>query len=178
MRAADTQEAIRREALAMMREEPIDRIKVRPLCERAGVGRSTFYAHYDSVYDVFQEIEDDIFAERERLAHGLRTNTPEGLRAGIHETLTFSRNHLDVLQPLLGENGDAAFRARWTRTITTSIKWPRSRASAGTLARDFVVGGVQQMITGWVQHPERASIDQVEDMVYSCLTEVVPVLVR
>lgn len=55
---ASTQEVIRLKianALSkMLRETPIDRIRVQALCDDAGVSRQTFYRHFGTKYEVVQ----------------------------------------------------------------------------------------------------------------------------
>lgn len=58
-RSRNTDEAIIRAAFEAMVEgqKPVSKVTVREVCERAGVNRSTFYAHYLDVYDLFQRVE-------------------------------------------------------------------------------------------------------------------------
>lgn len=55
----ETDEKIIRTVYAMMTQQhrPIGKITVREICEGAGVHRSTFYAHYQDVYDVVEKVE-------------------------------------------------------------------------------------------------------------------------
>ena len=55
----ETDEKIIRTVYAMMTQEhrPIGRITVREICERTGIHRSTFYAHYRDVYDLVEKVE-------------------------------------------------------------------------------------------------------------------------
>ena len=55
----ETDERIIRAVYAMMTREhrPIGKITVREICERTGVHRSTFYAHYQDVYDLVERVE-------------------------------------------------------------------------------------------------------------------------
>ena len=58
-RSRNTDEAIIRAAFEsmLMGGKQISKITVREICERAGVNRSTFYAHYLDVYDLFERVE-------------------------------------------------------------------------------------------------------------------------
>lgn len=58
-RSRETDEAIIRAAFEamLMGGKQISKITVREICERAGVNRSTFYAHYMDVYDLFEKVE-------------------------------------------------------------------------------------------------------------------------
>ena len=46
----------------LLREKPIQRIAVKELCQEAGVNRSTFYSHYDSIGELMEELEQEIGA--------------------------------------------------------------------------------------------------------------------
>lgn len=58
-RRQKTDEAIVRAAFEcmVMGGKPVGKITVREICERAGVNRTTFYAHYVDVYDLFERVE-------------------------------------------------------------------------------------------------------------------------
>ena len=49
--------------LQLRREKPLRRITVSELCARAGVGRGTFYAHYQDVYDLNEKLETRFLEE-------------------------------------------------------------------------------------------------------------------
>ena len=55
----ETDEKIIRTVYQMMTQErrPIGKITVREICERSEIHRSTFYAHYQDVYDVVEKVE-------------------------------------------------------------------------------------------------------------------------
>lgn len=49
--------------LQLRTEKPLRKITVRELCERAGVGRGTFYAHFLDVYDLNEKLETHLLQE-------------------------------------------------------------------------------------------------------------------
>lgn len=51
-RAVRTRDALSTALYALMREHPYDEISVQEICERATVGRSTFYAHFQDKDDI------------------------------------------------------------------------------------------------------------------------------
>lgn len=61
-RSQETDETIIRAAFEVLVDgkKPISKITVREICERAGVNRSTFYAHYLDVYDLFERVEQQM----------------------------------------------------------------------------------------------------------------------
>lgn len=49
--------------LELMNTTPFEKITVRLLCGRAGVNRSTFYAHYRDIYDMVEQMETNLQKE-------------------------------------------------------------------------------------------------------------------
>ncbi len=61
--------------LELRREKPLGKITVRELCERAGIGRGTFYAHYCDVYDLNDKLESELFGQFSAALNGaLKSN--------------------------------------------------------------------------------------------------------
>lgn len=58
-RSQNSVENIIRAVFGIMYTEkrPLGKITVREVCERAGINRSTFYAHFQDVYDVAESVE-------------------------------------------------------------------------------------------------------------------------
>ena len=56
-----------RKALAqLLKDKHISQISIREICEKAELNRSTFYLHYKNVYDLLEEIENEIAAEADK----------------------------------------------------------------------------------------------------------------
>ena len=64
-------------------ERPIEKITVREITERAGYNRATFYLYFRDVYDLFEQLEEDILAK-------VRALVERRLLAG--DTLDFSQH--------------------------------------------------------------------------------------
>ena len=43
-----------------LKEKPIEKITVKEICEKAMINRTTFYLYYSSIYDLFEEIQNNI----------------------------------------------------------------------------------------------------------------------
>ncbi len=53
--------------LSLMLERPITRITVTEICERAEVNRATFYAHYMDIYDLKEQLENELLESFSRV---------------------------------------------------------------------------------------------------------------
>jgi len=55
-----TKKLLKNAILELMETRDLDRITVTDICAAADVNRSTFYAHYEDIYKLLREIENDI----------------------------------------------------------------------------------------------------------------------
>ncbi|MCI8525174.1 MAG: TetR/AcrR family transcriptional regulator [Oscillospiraceae bacterium] len=110
-----TQTIIRKAFLGLLNTKPIQSISIKELCERAGISRGTFYAHYTDLHDLLRQIEGEMTAEIEAALEPLLARTPANpvvLSARIFEIL---RDNSDLCTVVLGEHGDKQFAARLVR---------------------------------------------------------------
>ena len=150
--------------LDMMEKVPFYKIKVTEFCRFAAVSRSAFYAHFDSIYDVIQKVEDDFFAgmpsEEDYALEGVR---PEERSHALHELMRantdYTNAHIRELRILLSENGEPSFRGRLARRIRTVARYQLEDAGLDLTATqrnlivEYVVGG-QVNATWWMaSHP-------------------------
>lgn len=59
LRVKKTKRAIRSAFYALIKEKPLEKITVREIAERAEINKTTFYAHYETVYDLADQLEKE-----------------------------------------------------------------------------------------------------------------------
>ena len=60
LRVKKTKRLIRNTFLELAQKKPIEKITIRELAEKAEISKPTFYAHYDTIYDLLDELEDEV----------------------------------------------------------------------------------------------------------------------
>ena len=101
----ETDEKIIRTVYAMMTREhrPIGKITVREICERTGIHRSTFYAHYRDVFDLVEKVEKSMSRQlTETFFRKLDEKAPA--RDCFAEIFAFIREHRDFYLYYLTES--------------------------------------------------------------------------
>lgn len=58
-----TRYALQNALIVCMQQKPFNRITVREICETADINRSTFYMHYKDIYELLDEIEEQVYQE-------------------------------------------------------------------------------------------------------------------
>lgn len=109
-----THSLLRKAFTELLQQKPIQRITVKELCQKAGVNRSTFYAHYTDIYDLLSKLEEDMVTDFQRALApllGAEMEEPSLLRimTGIYQCL---KDNVDICTVTLGEHGDKAFAVR------------------------------------------------------------------
>ena len=73
--------------IALLEEKDLEYITVKEICQRAGVNRSTFYLHYDTVADLVNETAEMVNQrflsyfpqQKEEILRGMDSRKPEDL---------------------------------------------------------------------------------------------------
>ena len=114
-----TRSAIREALSEMLAVKPLGKITVQELIDRANICRTTFYAHYEDIYDLLSEVENDILSEIREGLEGL-DQAPirvEEQYPAIEAVVAVYAKHEKLIRLLNGPNGDPAFDARLQDTI-------------------------------------------------------------
>lgn len=108
LRVVKTRNACKETFLAMRKELPLEKIRVRELCRRALVNKSTFYHHYEDIYQLSEELENEaILAFLDRFeAKDCLLSDPQRFLSEM--PAAFDAN-LKLLDPLFRGRFDAAF---------------------------------------------------------------------
>ena len=104
LRVRQTRQRLSKALLEMLRDRSLRSVSIRELCQKAGINRTTFYHHYGSQYDLFEEICAQFL---EDIAECLASADPEN-REHVHEkvalVLTYLQDHLQVARLLLNHS--------------------------------------------------------------------------
>ena len=108
LRIVKTKKAIKESFLKLRSSLPLEKIKVKDVCEMALINKTTFYKHYEDIYALSNEMEHEAtdlvmkcFVEK-----GEIFMNPQNFIKGLPKALNENR---EVLQPLFYDNLDKFF---------------------------------------------------------------------
>ena len=111
-RVRRTRAQLRTAFTSLMAEKPINQITVRELADRADVNRGTFYTHYRDIYDMLEQVEQELLDE---LTAVLDRYSAQELRRGIRpvleEVFCFVRENAALCTALLSAGERSALGA-------------------------------------------------------------------
>lgn len=99
----------------LMETTPYYKIKVSKVIEKAGISRSTFYFHFESVPEAIERIELDFIKGLSNEQDAIRKitaarRTSKSYEELIQPTISYVHRNLKTFRILAGPNGDPAFQ--------------------------------------------------------------------
>jgi len=167
-----------RKLLELMETQHYESVKVTDLVKYIGIGRSTFYSHFDSIYAVLQSIEDEFIAGlplpefdiRETLLNDRKLKT---------DYLNHLKKHKKAYLVLNGPNGDPSFRVRLanhSRRILLHSTPPPAGSSRSAKERraiyEFYQGGSERLTIWWLEHDDEISVADMVTLLEKLMTDI------
>ena len=171
-----TKMLIRKEFTELLKKKPIQEITVREICERTGINRSTFYNHYQDVYDLLEQIENEMLGElAENLKNVVSENDPMNMELfkGIFRSLM---ENSDMCVIMLGENGDKSFLYRMLETgkencVAAYTKYfPKATEEQLEDFYSFVSNGCVGLMSRWIHAGMKKTPDELASTAKAIMT--------
>ncbi|MFZ6876102.1 TetR/AcrR family transcriptional regulator [Undibacterium sp. Di27W] len=159
-RVLKTRLALRDALLSLLTEHGWDELSIQEICERANVGRSTFYLHFDSKDDLLSESLNDL---RDALTIATATDgAPQqpfaflsGLLAHMEENRRVFRN---VVGRRSGYGVERRFREMVFQLIEQDLLKQKVTDSQRQMQACYLAGGIVDLMAWWVDAPDGPSI--------------------
>lgn len=167
-RVRRTRNQLQNALIELLREKPLQGITVRELTERADVNRGTFYAHYKDIYDMVEQMENQLLGEFETL---LDNYPPDSLAKDLYPLLSdvfcFVEKNRDLFPTFLGWQTADRFLRRFSRVIYDKClrdwagMYPLGDLSEPNYYLEFVVSGAASLVYTWVKRDFRESPEEM-----------------
>ena len=158
----------------LLKEKKIQDITVRELAEMADINRGTFYLHYKDVFDLMDQIKNELIEEVESvLTHHPVPELVARPSLALSELFPLVQENAEIVSILIGENGDLNFVNRLKRIVSDKCLkgWLDLKCSSDpdTLAAfsAFIVSGCVGTVQYWIESGMKESTEQM-----AILTEV------
>lgn len=170
-RVRKTKAQLRQSLVRLMAEKPLKDITVKELTDDADVNRGTFYIHYKDIYDLREQIEDEVFQE---LMAVLDNYGPERLRLGLRPILTdifqFVLRNSGAGEALLGPKANSMFLDRIKAELSRRVQgewrglYGFDGAAKWDYYLDYVVAGWVAMLQRWTSSGMKESPEEMAVM--------------
>ena len=153
-----TKMLIRKAFTDQLRQKPIQSITVKALCDAAGINRGTFYAHYNDIYDLLEQVEAEMMQDLETAFKPLlETETADLTQLRITaEIFRCLRDNADICTVTLGPYGDRSVAPRLVqigreRCVETDTRcFPDAAPKQIELYYTFMSAGSIGLLESWL----------------------------
>ncbi len=149
--------------IELMKEKSIHVISIKEICEGADVNRSTFYRHYDTQYDLYDEIINDI-------SDDIHIIYCECAKEGMTVTLlltkifTYIEQHREKFLVILSDNGNISLGETYNR-ITDRFISRENTGELGAYVAQFIAAGMTSILWSWLNAEERKPPEQIAGLI-------------
>lgn len=160
-RVIRTKRLLRQGLTALLQQKNIKQITVRELTEYVGINRGTFYLHYKDIYDLVEQIEQEIIdAFAKVLSHYTIVDLQTRPYKVFSDVCTFLYANREICAALLSDNGDMHFILNLRKFIRQKCMQEIIEAyhlddlEAYHYVYSYFESGTVGIIRYWLEHPE------------------------
>lgn len=167
-RAKMTKDFLKRALIELMKEKNINDITVKALCEKADVNRSTFYKHYVTVTELYEDMIGDVTESFRYITECAAKEGSLDKANYIESILNYAEANRDLFLVILSEKGNVGF-GEFLIKNTDSVLDGFEVSELTKYCIYFVVSGMSSVIWKWLNKEERMPAHSVAVLVNSLL---------
>ena len=182
-RVRKTRTQLRECLITLLKEKKVQDITVRELTDMADLNRGTFYLHYKDVFDLLEKTEAELQEDFNQLVckHDA-VDLKQRPSVIFNEIYSLVYDNADLIEILLGENGDLNFVNRLKQLIREKClkDWMEVFRSGNAAAFDaffsFIVSGCIGLVQYWLQTGLKETPEQMAKLTEHIITKGIGVL--
>ena len=171
--------------ISLLKKKPFEYITVREICETAGVNRSTFYLHYETIGDLLSEtaryLLNDFLTyfsvEKKAIAHHLADSDLNELIFICDEYLTpyltYIKERKEIFETALSYNKTLGFESVYKRLFENIFNPILDRFNYPPKDREYVMkyylSGINAIITEWLKNGCEESLNEISQIITVCI---------
>lgn len=171
-----TQMVLKESFTQLLKQKQISKITVKEVCELADINRSTFYAHYEDLYHLLEQIEDEIIQEMIHYLSMLVEDTSQDSMKIIEKIMEYIANNNEVCEALFSENSHSSFEKKVRHVanrflIDSWLNAPLENDNVIDYISAFIISGSIQVIKVWLQNDMDKSPREIAYLISQLVNE-------
>lgn len=162
-----TKKLLKESLIELMKDSHLHSVTIKDICDGADVNRSTFYRHYETQFDLYDDIINDIANDIEVI---LQTECGEtrDICLFLTKVLEYIEKNRETFLVVLSDKGSLSVGETFNR-ITGKFLPAESTTELGTYIAQFVAAGMTSILWTWLNKPERRSAKEVARLIYALM---------
>lgn len=177
-RTRRTRQLLYKGLVELMETKPIQQISVQELTQLCDLNRSTFYLHYSSIYQLLEEMEQELLLQLEQVLDQVEDKPPLRLQdwqvgeSTMVQAFEFLSHHKDFCNILISKSGDENFILRITELVQNrclglwTIALQNQPKYLANYFFTFVLSGCFAVVEQWLKSGMKESPEELAQMVH------------
>ena len=162
-----TKKLLKESLIELMKKSPLHSVTIKDICNGADVNRSTFYRHYETQFDLYDDIINDITVDIETIIHGEYSETRD-ICLFITKVLEYIESNRETFLVLLSDKGSIGLGEAFNR-ITGKFLPTEEATELGTYIAQFIAAGMTSILWTWLNKPDRRSAKELATLIYALM---------
>ena len=147
-RIAETREKLRNALTELLLTEPMESISIRMITDKAGVNRSTFYAHYTCQRDLIDEMEEELLSHLPVFSSSAHDDIAKTFTA----FMSYVKEKRDIVKILMTEGVDNSFGERLIKIVMDRYEEfsPFDDEELSRMNYVFCINGIVGLVRDWI----------------------------
>ncbi len=166
-RVRKTKKALKDGMMNLLKYKKVNDISVKELTDLADIHRGTFYIHYKDIYDLYKEVEEELFFEIDKI---FRDHSPINSEENLFETLLsfnqFVYNRLENCNTFF--NSPTGFdkklihhlQKEYAETFITS-SWNNIKEEDLSYICDYIISGCMAITNRWILEGKKNTPEEI-----------------
>lgn len=162
-----TKMLLKQSLIELMKEKSIHQISIKEICQGADVNRSTFYRHYDTQYELYDDIIADLTNEITNVFNKSFENN-----CNTQETLTnilkYIESNRETFLVILSDKSNVSVGEAYSTIISKFID-KENTTELGAYILHFVAAGMTSFVWAWLSKENRKPAKEVASVFYTLM---------
>ena len=168
---------------SLLLEKSIKEITVKELCDKVDLNRGTFYLHYKDIYDMAEQLENELLSKLECVL----TNNPSKKLDGkpfplILDLFILIKENCQFCTALLSNNGDIAFFNKFKSILRDKCfsdwmdMFNTEKVDKFEYFYNFIVSGCIGVVESWLKNGVKESPEEISKIVSIIIVDGVKII--
>lgn len=167
-RVVMTKRFLKGSLIEILKKKNIHETTIKEICSRADVNRTTFYNHYSSQYELYDEVISDVFEVMRKLQREVYDNKKlshdEATKTFLKKVFEFAEENSELFLVMLGDNGSISIGEAFTKYIDTFICDDKPSKYL-RYCMQFISAGVSNILWLWLSEKDRMPAEKISEVI-------------
>ncbi|MBE6784727.1 MAG: TetR family transcriptional regulator [Ruminococcaceae bacterium] len=163
-----TKMLLKQSLIELMHEKSIHEISIKDICTGADINRSTFYRHYNTQYELYDEVLEDITKDIGEIYLSC-SGDDYTAQTFLAEILKYIEANRDTFLVILSGHGNVSMGETFNRFTSRFID-SENTSELRVYIIQFIAAGMTSFIWTWLNKENRRSAEDVALVISSVMT--------